>query len=117
MGTQDSVKTVLIPAAGLGTRMLPATKAFPKELLPIVDRPIIQYGVEEAANAGIDNVVLITNPGNTLAESHFARNQVLEHPSLNEVKTTYLPSYKDYRQWPTLLIPILVVRALPTTAM
>ena len=79
MGTQDSVKTVLIPAAGLGTRMLPATKAFPKELLPIVDRPIIQYGVEEAANAGIDNVVLITNPGNTLAESHFARNQVLEH--------------------------------------
>ena len=78
MGTQDSVKTVLIPAAGLGTRMLPATKAFPKELLPIVDRPIIQYGVEEAANAGIDNVVLITNPGNTLTESHFAKNQALE---------------------------------------
>ena len=78
MDTQDSVKTVLIPAAGLGTRMLPATKAFPKELLPIVDRPIIQYGVEEAANAGIDNVVLITNPGNTLAESHFARNPALE---------------------------------------
>ena len=78
MDTQDSVKTVLIPAAGLGTRMLPATKAFPKELLPIVDRPIIQYSVEEAANAGIDNVVLITNPGNTLAESHFARNPDLE---------------------------------------
>lgn len=78
MGSHNSVNTVLVPAAGLGTRMLPATKAFPKELLPIVDRPIIQYGVEEAARSGIKNVVLVTNPGNTLTESHFAHDPLLE---------------------------------------
>ena len=72
------VRTVVIPAAGLGTRILPATKAFPKELLPLVDRPIIQYGVEEAAAAGIRRVVLVTSPGNTMTAAHFAPNPALE---------------------------------------
>ena len=72
------VRTVVFPAAGLGTRILPATKAFPKELLPLVDRPIIQYGVEEAVRSGIRHVVLVTSPGNTLTGAHFAPNPALE---------------------------------------
>ena len=72
------VRTVVVPAAGLGTRILPATKAFPKELLPLVDRPIVQYGVEEAAAAGIDRVVLVTSPGNDMTAAHFRPNPALE---------------------------------------
>ena len=72
------VRTVVVPAAGLGTRILPATKAFPKELLPLVDRPIIQYGVEEAVAAGCRRVVLVTSPGNTMTAAHFAPNPALE---------------------------------------
>ena len=72
------VRTVVFPAAGLGTRILPATKAFPKELLPLVDRPIIQYGVEEAVKSGLRRVVLVTSPGNTMTGEHFAPNPALE---------------------------------------
>jgi UTP--glucose-1-phosphate uridylyltransferase len=78
MPTNAAVRTVLVPAAGLGTRMLPATKAIPKELLTLVDRPIIQYGVEEAVQSGIRRVVLVTNPGNTLTAAHFAPAPALE---------------------------------------
>ena len=78
MMTSAAVRNVLVPAAGLGTRMLPATKTVPKELLPLVDRPIIQYGVEEAARSGVRRVVLVTNPGNTLTASHFAPAPELE---------------------------------------
>ena len=78
MPTNRAVHDVLVPAAGLGTRMLPATRAVPKELLPLVDRPIIQYGVEEAARAGIRRVVLVTSPGNTLSAAHFAPAPELE---------------------------------------
>lgn len=74
----SSVRTIVFPAAGLGTRILPATKAFPKELLPLLDRPIIQYGVEEAVAAGISQVVLVTSPGNTMTSAHFAPNPALE---------------------------------------
>lgn len=70
-------KTV-IPAAGFGTRMLPAAKAVPKELLPILDRPTIQYVVEEAAAAGIDDVLLITSKGKRSLEDHFDRDAELE---------------------------------------
>ena len=73
-----NVQTVVFPAAGLGTRILPATKTFPKELLPLVDRPIIQYGVEEAVNSGIRRVVLVTKPSNTLTSAHFAADPELE---------------------------------------
>lgn len=78
MTTSAAVRSVLVPAAGLGTRMLPATKAVPKELLALVDRPIIQYGVEEAVRSGVRRVVLVTNPGNTLTASHFAPAPELE---------------------------------------
>ena len=72
------VSTLIVPVAGLGTRMLPATRAIPKEMLPLVDRPIIQYGVEEAVAAGIRRVVLVTNPGNSLSVAHFAPAPGLE---------------------------------------
>ena len=65
------VRKVVFPAAGLGTRFLPATKAMPKEMLPLVDKPIIQYGVEEAVGAGIDNIILVTGRGKHAIEDHF----------------------------------------------
>ena len=65
------VRKAVFPAAGLGTRFLPATKAQPKEMLPLVDKPIIQYGVEEAAAAGIDDIVIVTGRGKNAIEDHF----------------------------------------------
>jgi len=65
------VRKVVFPAAGLGTRFLPATKASPKEMLPIVDKPIIQYGVEEALQSGIQNMIIVTGRGKTAIEDHF----------------------------------------------
>ncbi|MCH2411334.1 UTP--glucose-1-phosphate uridylyltransferase, partial [Myxococcota bacterium] len=70
--------SVVFPAAGLGTRILPATKAFPKELLPLVDRPIIQYGVEEAVHSGVKHMVLVTSPDNHMTPAHFSPNRNLE---------------------------------------
>ena len=65
------VRKAVFPAAGLGTRFLPATKAQPKEMLPLVDKPIIQYGVEEAVASGIDNIILVTGRGKNAIEDHF----------------------------------------------
>lgn len=65
------IRKVVFPAAGLGTRFLPATKAVPKEMLPIVDKPTIQYGVEEAMNSGPTNVILVTSRGKSAMEDHF----------------------------------------------
>lgn len=72
------VRKAVIPAAGLGTRVLPATKAMPKEMLPIVDKPAIQYIVEEAVRAGIQEILIITNRGKGLMEDHFDRSPELE---------------------------------------
>src|SRR3954467_8189843 len=66
-----SVRKAVFPAAGLGTRFLPATKAQPKEMLPLVDKPIIQYGVEEAVASGVDNIILVTSRGKNSIEDHF----------------------------------------------
>jgi UTP--glucose-1-phosphate uridylyltransferase len=73
-----SVKKAVIPAAGLGTRFLPATKAQPKEMLPVVDKPAIQYVVEEAVRAGIDDILIITGRGKRTLEDHFDRSIELE---------------------------------------
>jgi UTP--glucose-1-phosphate uridylyltransferase len=73
-----SVRKAVFPAAGLGTRFLPVTKAQPKEMLPLVDKPIIQYGVEEALAAGIDNILLVTGRGKNAIEDHFDRSVELE---------------------------------------
>src|SRR3954468_8949729 len=73
-----AVRKAVFPAAGLGTRFLPATKAQPKEMLPLVDKPIIQYGVEEAVAAGIDNILLVTGRGKNAIEDHFDVSVELE---------------------------------------
>jgi UTP--glucose-1-phosphate uridylyltransferase len=73
------VRKAVFPAAGLGTRFLPATKAQPKEMLPLVDKPIIQYGVEEAIHSGITNIIMVTGRGKTAIEDHFDVSFELEH--------------------------------------
>src|SRR6266702_6080722 len=75
--TTEAVTKAIIPAA-LGTRFLPATKATPKEMLPVVDKPAIQYVVEEAVAAGLDDVLLITGRSKRSIEDHFDRNYELE---------------------------------------
>src|ERR1700726_4959966 len=65
------VRKAVFPAAGLGTRFLPAPKAQPKEMLPVVDKPIIQYGVEEAMHSGIQNIIIVTGRGKSSIEDHF----------------------------------------------
>src|SRR3984885_11197016 len=73
-----AVRKAIFPVAGLGTRFLPATKAQPKEMLPLVDKPIIQYGVEEAVASGIDNILLVTGRGKNAIEDHFDVSVELE---------------------------------------
>ena len=73
------IRKAVIPAAGLGTRFLPATKAQPKEMLPVVDKPAIQYVVEEAVRPGIDDILIITGRGKRALEDHFDRSFELEH--------------------------------------
>jgi UTP--glucose-1-phosphate uridylyltransferase len=65
------VRKAVFPAAGLGTRFLPATKAMPKEMLPLVDKPLIQYGVEEALHSGVQNIIIVTGRGKSAIEDHF----------------------------------------------
>ncbi len=72
------VRKAVFPAAGLGTRFLPATKAQPKEMLPLVDKPLIQYGIEEALASGIDNIIIITGRGKNAIEDHFDVSYELE---------------------------------------
>ncbi len=73
------IKKSLFPAAGYGTRFLPATKAIPKEMLPVVDKPLIQYGVEEAIEAGINTMAIVTGRGKRAIEDHFDISYELEH--------------------------------------
>ena len=72
------VRKAVFPAAGLGTRFLPPTKAMPKEMLPLVDKPLIQYGIEEAVQAGCTDIIIITGHGKTSMEDHFDRSPELE---------------------------------------
>ena len=76
------VTKAVIPAAGLGTRFLPATKATPKEMLPVVDKPAIQYVVEEAVAAGLDDVLLITGRSKRSIEDHFDRAYAVSYTHL-----------------------------------
>src|ERR671939_718619 len=84
------VRKAVFPAAGLGTRFLPATKAQPKEMLPVVDKPIIQYGVEEALAAGCDQIIIITGRGKTAIEDHFDVSYELEKMLEERNKTELL---------------------------
>src|SRR3972149_1788852 len=65
------IRKAVFPAAGFGTRFLPATKAIPKEMLPLIDKPLIQYSVEEAKKSGLEEVIIITGMGKTAIEDHF----------------------------------------------
>lgn len=89
------VRTAVFPVAGLGTRFFPATRALPKELLPIVDRPIIHYAVQEAREAGIERFIFVTKRGKTVIEDHFDRNPGLERDLLEMGKEATLEALRD----------------------
>ncbi|MDA8025297.1 MAG: UTP--glucose-1-phosphate uridylyltransferase GalU [Actinomycetota bacterium] len=86
----NKVRKAVIPAAGLGTRFLPATKAQPKEMLPVVDKPAIQYVVEEAIAAGLDDILIVTGRSKRSIEDHFDRSFELEHYLINGNKEAEL---------------------------
>ena len=79
MSDKSKVRKAVFPAAGLGTRFLPATKAMPKEMLPLVDKPLIQYGVEEAIQSDIHKIIIVTGRGKASMEDHFDHSFELEH--------------------------------------
>jgi len=89
------VRKAVFPAAGLGTRFLPATKAQPKEMLPLVDKPLIQYGVEEAIHSGIQNVIIVTGRGKTAIEDHFDKSFELEQMLESRHKDPELASVRE----------------------
>ena len=95
-GMLPKVRKAVFPAAGLGTRFLPATKAQPKEMLPLVDKPLIQYGVEEAIQSGIKNIIIVTGRGKSAIEDHFdvsfEMEQLLEAKKKTEVLQRYARS-------------------------
>jgi UTP--glucose-1-phosphate uridylyltransferase len=93
--TTTKVTKAVIPAAGLGTRFLPATKAQPKEMLPVVDKPAIQYVVEEAVRSGIEDILIITGRGKRALEDHFDRNFELEHYLGERNKVEQLREVRD----------------------
>lgn len=84
------LRKAVFPVAGLGTRFLPATKAMPKEMLPVVDKPLIQYAVEEALNAGIEDIIFVTGKGKQAIEDHFDHDCELEHTLMARNKETLL---------------------------
>ena len=100
------IRVAVFPAAGLGTRFLPATKAQPKEMLPLVDRPLIQYVVEEARDAGIERIVIVTGRGKNAIEDHFDTSFELEQMLAEKGKETLLEEVRKISD----LIPISYVR-------
>ena len=89
------IKKCLFPAAGYGTRFLPATKAVPKEMLPILSKPLLQYGVEEALSAGITNMAIVTGRGKRAIEDHFDNSFELEAQLIGTSKEDYLKEIKE----------------------
>ncbi len=89
------VRKAIIPAAGLGTRFLPATKAQPKEMLPIVDKPTIQYIVEEAVRSGIEDIIIISGRGKRAIEDHFDKSYELEETLAKKDKTSLLTQIQE----------------------
>ena len=89
------IKKAIFPVGGLGTRFLPATKAMPKEMLPIVDKPLIQYAVEEAAAAGIEEFIFVTGRNKSAIEDHFDHSFELEKALRSKSKDTALKTVRD----------------------
>jgi UTP--glucose-1-phosphate uridylyltransferase len=94
-GIMQKVRKAIIPAAGLGTRFLPATKAMPKEMLPIVDKPTIQYIVEEAIESGIEDIIIVTGKGKRAIEDHFDSAFELEQTLLDKGKLELLEKVQE----------------------
>ena len=90
-----SIKKIVIPVAGLGTRVLPASKVIPKEMLTVVDKPVIQYVIEEAVEAGFREIILVTRPGKESIETHFESHAELEAVLEQKGKTSLLASVRD----------------------
>ena len=95
-----NVKKAIFPVGGLGSRFLPATKSMPKEMLPIVDKPLIQYAVEEAANAGIEQFIFVTSRGKSAIENHFDHSFELENNLLAKGKRQTLASAQEMLKIP-----------------
>src|ERR1700753_1517383 len=102
MADSSAVTKAVVPAAGLGTRFLPATKATPKEMLPIVDKPAIQYVVEEAVSAGLDDVLLITGRSKRSIEDHFDRAYELEEALAAKDNTDGLAQVRESAELATV---------------
>ncbi|MDA7545430.1 UTP--glucose-1-phosphate uridylyltransferase GalU [Alphaproteobacteria bacterium] len=94
------IKKAIFPVGGLGTRFLPATKSMPKEMLPVVDKPIIQYAVEEAANAGIEQFIFVTSRGKSSIENHFDHSFELENNLLLKGKKEILKTAQEMLKIP-----------------
>ena len=90
-----SIKTIVIPVAGMGTRFLPATKSIPKEMLPILDKPLIHYAVEEAKNAGIKSFIFVTSPNNKFPKIYLSNNKSLENHLIEKGKKNLLKTVKE----------------------
>lgn len=90
-----TIRRCLFPAAGYGTRFLPATKAMPKEMLPIFNKPLIQYGVEEALDAGMGKIAFVTGRGKRAIEDHFDKNYEVEHEISGTPKEEYLKEINE----------------------
>ncbi len=95
MKTEKIIKKCLFPAAGYGTRFLPATKAIPKEMLPVLTKPLLQYGVEEAIIAGCDTMAIVTGRGKRAIEDHFDISYELEHQIKGTSKEHYLTEIRE----------------------
>ena len=94
------IKKAIFPVGGLGTRFLPATKSMPKEMLPIVDKPLIQYAVEEAANAGIEQFIFVTGRGKSSIENHFDHSFELENNLISKGKKETLKTAQEMLKIP-----------------
>jgi UTP--glucose-1-phosphate uridylyltransferase len=92
---KKTIKKCLFPAAGYGTRFLPATKAIPKEMLPVLTKPLLQYGVEEAREAGMDTMAIVTGRGKRAIEDHFDRSYELEHQIDGTSKEILMAEIRD----------------------
>ncbi|MBU0720311.1 UTP--glucose-1-phosphate uridylyltransferase GalU [bacterium] len=92
---KNKIRKCLFPAAGYGTRFLPATKAIPKEMLPVLTKPLLQYGVEEALSAGMNNIAVVTGRGKRAIEDHFDISYELEHQIKGTSKDHYLAEIRD----------------------
>ena len=102
MADSSAVTKAVVPAAGLGTRFLPATKAMPKEMLPVVDKPAIQYVVEEAVAAGLDDVLIITGRSKRSIEDHFDRAYELEEALAAKGDTDGLAQVRESAELATM---------------